>query len=125
MISEVSTGRLHVDGRMIVPAIDGPARKRRKLSFVGVILASIVIDDRGDIVTEPAIVTDGGPPEDGDGRPFEAFLADALDTAFNSMPRPRRRNNDALRETLRNALRRAAEDVWGKKPVCHVVIHRV
>jgi ribonuclease J len=125
MISEVPTGRLHVDGRMIVPAIDGPSRKRRKLSFVGVILASIVIDDKGDIVTEPAIVTDGGPPEDGDGRPFEAFLADALDTAFNSMPRPRRRNNDALRETLRNALRRAAEDVWGKKPVCHVVIHRV
>ena len=56
MISEVPTGRLHVDGRMIVPAIDGPSRKRRKLSFVGVIIASIVIDDKGDIVTEPAIV---------------------------------------------------------------------
>jgi ribonuclease J len=108
-----------------VPAIDGPARKRRKLSFVGVILVSVAIDEKGNIVTEPVIVVDGGPPEDGEGSSFEEFLADALDTAFNSMPRPRRRNDDALRETLRNALRRAAEDVWGKKPVCHVVIHRV
>jgi ribonuclease J len=125
VISEVPAGRLHVDGRIIVPAIDGPARKRRKLSFVGIILASLVVDERGNIVTEPMIIVDGAPPEDGEGSPFDAFLADALDTAFNSVPRPRRRNDDALRETLRNALRRAAEDVWGKKPVCHVVIHRV
>jgi ribonuclease J len=124
-VSEVPTGRLHVDGKIIVPAIGGPARKRRKLSFVGVILASLVINEKGNFVTEPVVVVDGGPAEDGEGSPFEAFLADSLKIAFNSMPRPRRQNDDVLRETLRNALRRASEDVWGKKPVCHVAIHRV
>jgi ribonuclease J len=125
VISEVPAGRLHVDGKIIVPAIDGPARKRRKLSFVGVVLASLVVDQKGNLLSEPAILIDGGPPEDGEGGPFDAFLADAFDTAFNSMPRPRRRDDGALGETLRTALRRAAEDVWGKKPVCHVIIHRI
>ncbi|HUR42794.1 MAG TPA: ribonuclease J, partial [Aestuariivirga sp.] len=33
-VDEAHAGRLHVDGRLIVPAEDGPARQRRKLSFV-------------------------------------------------------------------------------------------
>jgi hypothetical protein len=30
-----------------------------------------------------------------------------------------------VRETVRNAVRRSAEEVWGKRPVCHVMVHRL
>ena len=41
------------------------------------------------------------------------------------VPRPRRKDAAAVAETLRIGVRRAAHDVWGKKPVCRVIIHRL
>ncbi|TMJ41400.1 MAG: ribonuclease J, partial [Alphaproteobacteria bacterium] len=35
IVDEMPAGRLHVDGKLIVPANEGPARFRRKLSFAG------------------------------------------------------------------------------------------
>jgi ribonuclease J len=56
---------------------------------------------------------------------FDEIIYEAVETAINSIPRARRRQDDAIREPVRNAVRRTAEEIWGKKPVCHVVIHRL
>ena len=56
---------------------------------------------------------------------FEDVLVDTADDALDSMGRARRRNDEAVIETLRLAVRRAAVHYWGKKPVCHVIVHRV
>lgn len=125
IIADVPFGRLHVDGRLIVPAVDGPARARRKLSFVGVVLVSLVLDHKGDPLDAPLVLLDGGPQVDEEGAPLGAILADAVDVSLASMPRPRRRQDDAIRETVKITVRRTAEEIWGKKPICHVVIHRL
>jgi ribonuclease J len=125
IIAEVPAGRLHVDGKLIVPAYDGPARLRRKLSFVGVVVVSLVMDGKGHILSQPRLLMDGGPPQDAEGTPFEDILAEAVDMVVKSIPRARRRDDDAIREAVRGGVRRAAEEIWGKKPVCHVIIHRL
>ncbi|MGE3873489.1 MAG: MBL fold metallo-hydrolase RNA specificity domain-containing protein, partial [Parvibaculaceae bacterium] len=119
IVDEVPSGRLHVDGKLIVPAADGPARFRRKLSFVGIVVASLVIDRKGALVSEIAILADGLPAG------LEDKLGAAAEEAFDSMPRPRRQVDDVVTETLRTAIRRAADAEWGKKPVCRVLVHRV
>jgi ribonuclease J len=110
---------------LIVPAFDGPAKFRRKLSFVGAVFVSLVLDDKGGIVSVPRIVADGAPAHDGEEVPFDEIIAATVETALHSIPRPRRRNDEAVRETVRNAVRRSAEEVWGKRPVCHVMVHRL
>jgi ribonuclease J len=40
--------------------------------------------------------------------------------AFNSMPKARRRDPDAVAEALRRAVRAALGAAWKKKPICHV-----
>jgi ribonuclease J len=125
IIAEVPFGRLHVDGKLIVPAFDGPARARRKLSFVGVVLVSLVLDQRGDLLDAPLVLLDGGPQVDEEGAPLGAILADAVEVSLASMPRPRRRQDDAIRETVKITVRRTAEEIWGTKPICHVLIHRL
>lgn len=125
VVAEVTAGRLHVDGKLIVPAIDGPARLRRKLSFVGVVFVSLVFDDKCNILSEPGILLDGSPSDDGEGTAFDEILMDAVDLVLDSIPRARRKHDDVVRDTVRNAVRRAAEEIWGKKPVCHVIIHRL
>jgi ribonuclease J len=36
------------------------------------------------------------------------------------MPRARRRDPDAVAESLRRAVRAAIRSAWNKKPICHV-----
>lgn len=124
IMAEVPAGRLHVDGRLIVPSIEGPARQRRKLSFVGLAVVSLVMDARGDLLSRPGVVIDGIPFFDDEGTPFAEILADTAESVLISIPRSRRRDDEAVREALRIAIRRTAEEIWGKKPICHVMIHR-
>jgi ribonuclease J len=125
IIDEAPAGRLHVDGRLIVPAEDGPARHRRRLSFSGIVVVTIVIDRRDNLATDPQVAIEGLPAFDRDGREMADVLTDAATDVFESLPRPRRRDIAGVSETLRIAIRRAASEVWGKKPVCRVVIHRL
>jgi ribonuclease J len=41
------------------------------------------------------------------------------------MPRARRYEDGPVIELVRGAVRREADALWGKKPVCRVVVHRV
>ena len=119
IVDEMPAGRLHVDGKLIVPAIEGPARFRRKLSFAGIVVVSLVIDAKGTLVSDIEIVADGLPAG------LDAKLKAAADEAYESMPRPRRQNDGTIIETVRTAIRRAADAEWGKKPICQVLLHRL
>ncbi len=118
-IDEAPFGRLHVDGRLIVPAEDGPAKQRRKLSFTGVVFVSVAVDGKGELAAEIDLVTDGVPLGlDGD-------MLNAAEQAFRSTPKPRRKDKAALAETIRTAVRRAADLAWGKKPIVKVLVAQV
>ena len=119
IVDEMPAGRLHVDGKLIVPAIEGPARFRRKLSFAGIVVVSLVIDAKGTLVSDIEIVADGLPAG------LDEKLKAAADEAYESMPRPRLQNDGTIIETVRTAIRRAADAEWGKKPICQVLLHRL
>ena len=125
IIDEAPAGRLHVDGRLIVPAEDGPARHRRRLSFSGIVVVTLVVDRKDNLAADPQVTAEGLPAFDANGREMAGMLAEVAGDVFDSIPRPRRRDTINLGETLRIAVRRAANEAWGKKPVCRVVVHRL
>lgn len=125
IVDAAPAGRLHVDGRLIVPSVDGPARFRRKLAHVGIVVVSVVLDDRGELVDEPQIITDGLPREDAGGEALDGLLLDVVDQAVAAMPRARRYDDEPLIDLIRGAVRREAEALWGKKPICRVIVHRL
>ncbi len=115
-VDEAHSGRLHVDGRLIVPGEEGPARQRRKLSFVGIVFVSIVMTAKQDLAAEIEVIADGLPPG------LEPELFEAADKAFGSTPKPRRKDVPGLAETVRTSVRRAADLIWGKKPIVKVSV---
>ena len=119
IIDEAPGGRLHVDGKLIVESTDGPAKQRRKLSFAGIVFLTVVIDSKLELAEDIALLIDGIP----DG--LDEDFAEAAEKAFDSMPRAKRKDDATVEETLRNAVRREADNIWGKKPVCKVVVVRV
>jgi ribonuclease J len=53
---------------------------------------------------------------------LEDELLDAADKAFASTPKPRRKDANGLAETIRISVRRAADQIWGKKPIVKVTV---
>jgi len=45
---------------------------------------------------------------------------EAVEEAFESLPKPRRRDPDEVAEAVRRAVRGAIAERWNKKPICHV-----
>ena len=118
-VDEAPCGRLHVDGKLIVPSEDGPAKQRRKLSYVGIIFVSVVIDGKAELAADIELITDGIPSG------LHGELLDAAERAFGSTPKPRRKDVNQLAETIRTAVRRAADMSWGKKPIVKVTVAKV
>jgi ribonuclease J len=118
-IDEAPCGRLHVDGRLIVSAEDGPAKQRRKLSFVGIAFVTVVINAKSDLAADIDLIIDGLPPG------LEGEMLEAAEKAFDSTPKPRRKDVSQLAETIRTAVRRSADLVWGKKPIVKVSVVQI
>jgi ribonuclease J len=118
-VDEAYAATLHVDGKLVVAGVDGPAKERRKLSFVGIIVVGLAVDDRHQLADDPQVLLDGVP------KGLQEELEEAVEAAFESMPKPRRKEDEVIAETIRSAVRRAAETAWGKKPVVKVLVTRV
>ena len=103
------------------PKADAPCRSGGKLSFVGAVSVAVAIDKHGGIAGDPSVEL-SGVPERGEGN--VDMLDRVLDTVVSTLeglPKARRRDADALAETLERAVRGGGErGLWGKKPVCHV-----
>ncbi|HHI82089.1 MAG TPA: ribonuclease J, partial [Rhizobiales bacterium] len=125
IIDDAPCGRTHIDGRLMVTSVDGPARKRRKLSFAGLAAISLSVNGKGRMRDDPQIVLDGIPETDEDGELIEDIIYDEILDAFDAMPAKARLDDDLLAETIRRAARRAFGMVWGKKPVVHVLVHHL
>ncbi len=113
LVDEVPSGRVHLDGKVLVEEGAGLARARRALGFAGIIAVTLVLDSKGRVAADPAFVIDGIP------EPVHAAIRGA---ASEAIKRHKKGDEEALRESVRRAARRAASDAWGKKPVTKVEI---
>jgi ribonuclease J len=125
IVDQAPAGRLHVDGRLIVPAIDGPARLRRKLAQVGIVFVSLLVNAKGELRDPVQVVCDGLPLMDARDAVIAQLLEEAAEDALDALPCAKKRSDDEIREAVRLGVRRAADEVWGKKPVVHIAVHRL
>ncbi len=122
IVDKVNHGRVFKDGKLVGTEDQMGIGERRKLSFVGHVAVNVVFDNRGEMAGEPDLVAIGLPERDGEGALIEEILQDAAGSAVHSIPRQRRKDLDLVAEAVRRAVRAAAEDVWGKKPVVTVFV---
>jgi ribonuclease J len=124
VVSQVPFGRVFKDGRLIGNEDQIGVRDRRKLSFAGHVVLNLIIDERFELIDEPDIVAIGVPETDRAGELLEDLMLDAAIGAVDSIPRARRKDLELLSEAVRRAVRAAANDAWGKKPIVTVFVTR-
>lgn len=124
VIDQVPSGRYFKDGDIIGKYEDVGISERRKLGYVGHVSALVELDERFELADDPDVVAYGIPIQDIHGQDFEETLITAAIGAVKGIPRGRRKNLDIVEEAVRRAIRAAARDVWGKKPVTTVFVTR-
>jgi ribonuclease J len=115
VIDETPSGRIHLDGDVLVAEGLGLARARRSLGYAGMIAITLVLDEKGRLAGDPAIILEGIP------EPVHDAVREAVEVAVNRY-NPKKDDEGKLREAVRRAARGAAEDAWGKKPVTRVEV---
>ena len=125
IIDEAPSGRLYLDGDILVEAEEEALRMRRRLSFAGAVFVTIVIDGKNRICGDPQVRLIGLPEEDNYGVLLEDRALDAIDEALDRLPAKRMGDDDSVAEYIRRAVRGALRREWGKKAQVEVLVTRI
>jgi len=118
-VDEVRTGRLVLDGDVILPADGATMNERRRMSYTGLIAVTLAVRNGGELAGEPMVRPFGIPVEED----REDFIADATDSAQRAFDP--KADDEKMREAVRLAVRRCATAWTGKKPLVEVTVLKV
>jgi ribonuclease J len=123
VIDEVPTGRLAADGNQVLPLGSAPLRDRLRMVYNGSAVATVVLDRHGKLLASPKVTVHGVIEETDDVMLDE--LSAAVAKAVNDLSVKDRREDEAVREAARVAVRRSLRANFGKRPVTEVHIMRI
>jgi ribonuclease J len=121
----VENGRLMKDGAILLRPGDECVAQRRKLSFSGVVSIAVALTAKGEMAGDPDVLIAGLPQQTREGAGVDAVVDTAIFESFESLPRGKRRDADAVGSAIERAVRNAVDGVWGKKPMVHVLVVEV
>jgi ribonuclease J len=121
IIDDVPSGRLLKDGDLLIEEAEKTVGERRKLAASGIIITAIVVDDKGEILTDPELELIGLPINTKTGV-FREQLEEALDEVLDNLPKARRKDPALLSESCEKTLKSKAKMLWGKKPIVVVQV---
>jgi ribonuclease J len=122
IIDSAPVGKLVADGARLVPLNGTVMGARRRMLFNGVVVASVAVDETGRVRGKPRISAPG--LFDGDDKETTRIASELAD-ALADLPVATRRDDSALAEAARSALRRVMGKRLQKRPIVDVHLLRV
>jgi ribonuclease J len=122
VVDSAPVGRLVPDGGRLVPLTGSVMSARRRMLFNGIVLASLAVDESGRLRGQPRVSAPGLLEPNG---PETAEVIDELADAVAELPAPLRRDDAALTDAARAALRRLLGKRLQKRPLVDVHLLRV
>jgi ribonuclease J len=122
IIDSAPVGKLALDGNRVVPLQGGVMAARRRMLFNGIVVGSLAVDEGGRVmgrtkVTAPGLFEPEDPESERVSREFGLAVAD--------LPASLRRDDAALADAAKAALRRCVGKRLGKRPLVDVHLLRV
>jgi ribonuclease J len=122
VVDSAPVGRLVLDGNRLTPLGGGVMSARRRMLFNGVVLASLAVDANGRLRGDPRVSAPG--LFDSDDPELDRISGEFAD-AVADLPAPLRRDDAALTDAARAALRRALGRRLQKRPLVDVHLLRI
>lgn len=123
IIGHVPVGRLALDGNRIVPVDGELVKSRQRALWNGTVVITVVVDHEGYLMAKPKITTTGLLDQ------HEHWVLEGVEEevhdALEDLSARALRDDDALAEAVRVAVRRYFRDALDKKPVTQVHLVRI
>jgi ribonuclease J len=124
VVGHVNYGRFVVDGLRLLP-IDSPVlSQRRRLTYNGLAVVTVVLDRKGRVAAPPQVSIEGVLDKDHD-RSTQETLSDDVAAALRSMPRRATDDDTQVHDAVRRAIRQRTTAESGKKPMVQVHLVRL
>ena len=119
---QVESGRLAFEGRRLLPLDSEVLKTRQRMSYNGAAMVTLVMDEEGALDGDPEVSLQGliEETESEDLDTIVEFVA----AAVSRLPAKERRDDAAVKEAARTALRRVCNKTFGKKPPTSVHLVR-
>ncbi len=126
IIDEVPNGRLYVDGGMVVTEQGEALRERRHASTNGILVVSFAMDKGGRISSDIDVRAIGLPGDE--VTPLgEALddLAERVEQVVGSLKAEARDDDMVVEQAVGRVLKKAAQQIWDRRPIVETVILRL
>jgi ribonuclease J len=126
LIDEVPSGRLYVDGNVIIEAEDDALKDRKRLGAEGAVHVSLAVSAKNAIVAGPTINVRGLSMEDDED--FDIALEElekSAKAAFAKLNHADRDDDESVEANIMRAVRKSAERLWRKRPLVDVTVLRI
>ncbi|MEO1910583.1 MAG: ribonuclease J [Paracoccus sp. (in: a-proteobacteria)] len=125
VVDQVQTGRLYLDGNILIGAMDGVVRDRIRLALNGHAMVSVIVDEDDNVLPDAWVelmglnqTTRGGTDL---ARHIEGEIAEFLERADARTVR----SDEKMDEAIRKIARQVSMEEIGKKPEVTVIISRL
>jgi ribonuclease J len=126
IIDEVPAGRLFVDGGHLVPEASDALRERRHAAQNGMIFCSFALDAKNRLASIVDVRGLGLAFEDEDhiSEHLEK-MCNMVEKAVNAMGREDRDDDQTVETTVARILKKAAQNIWDRRPIVETIILRL
>src|SRR6202012_4341538 len=119
VIEELPSGRLYKDGSVLEDSKSRAVVERRRLAFAGWAFVAIAVTEKGELAVDPEVDLVGIHAKNTAREVIDEIVFDVVVSTVEGLPRARRRDPDAMAESVRRAVRATLNEQWGKKPLCY------
>jgi ribonuclease J len=122
VIDQLPSGRIFKDGMILESEKSRAVTERRRLGFAGCAMVALAINSKGDLLDDPAVDLIGIPEKNSAGLLLDDIVYDIVVDVVENLPKARKRDPDAMAESVRRAVRSTLAEHWGKKTICYVQV---
>ena len=126
IIDEVPSGRLFVDGGMLVEEQGEALRERKHAASNGMLIVAFALDRRGKMVSDIDIRS-VGLPGDAEGRLEQILddLAERVEDVVSGLKGAALEDEIVIEQAVARTLKKASQKVWGRRPIVETIVLRL
>ncbi|MDV6329403.1 ribonuclease J [Asticcacaulis sp. 201] len=125
IIDEVPSGRLFVDGGHLVPEASDALRERRHAAHNGMMFVAFALDSKNRLASIVEVRGLGLAFEDDDTISDQLEqICQSVEKAVKAIPSEGRDEDEAVETVVARVVKKAAQAIWGRRPIVETIILR-
>jgi len=126
IIDEVPAGRLFVDGGVLVSEASDALRERRHAAHNGMLFVSFALNAKNQLASYVDVRGLGLAFENDDTISDQLeMMCDLVEKAVNKLSREERDDDETVEITVARVLKKAAQNIWSRRPIVETIILRL